>query len=85
MIRVAIEMNERGELVSVASDGEIQCLIVCPHVPRDRVYDFSVEGADKLRELVGGYAIGHAADGTLGEGDGTGKRPPSRPHFKLVT
>lgn len=43
----------------------------------------STEAGDEY-VYTGGLAVGHAADGTLGEGDGTGRRPPSTASIKPV-
>ena len=64
MNRVAIILNEHGELQSVASDRQVQCFIVCPHCPRDRVYEYRVDvGVQHVQAAIGGYPIGHAHDG----------------------
>ncbi len=84
--RVCIVLNEHGEIVAIAADGDTEVLIVDTATPADRVYSYGAvkRGPQHVQEHVGGYAVGHAADGRLGDGDGTGRRPPSRPKLRPV-
>lgn len=83
--RVVITLNERGDLVGVCADSPVQVLINCPSCPADRVYEYEAAiGPQHVQREIGGYPVGHAYDGTLGIGDGTGKRPPSKPPLRLV-
>ena len=86
MNRVAIVLDQNGEFAGVASDEPIEFMIVAPHCPRDRVYLYeSIDiGPEHVRALIGGFAVGHWADGTLGDGDGRGKLPPSKPILRVV-
>lgn len=85
MNRVAVVLNSHGEIARIVADAPVEVLIVDPNAPADRVYSYQVgTGPHLVRQEVGGFAVGHAADGRLGEGDGTGRRPPSRPSLTLV-
>jgi hypothetical protein len=86
MNRIAISLNAHGEFSGIASDGPVEVFIVDPNCPSDRVYQYeSVEvGVQHVQALIVGYAVGHAHDGRLLEGDGTGRRPPSKPILKAV-
>ena len=66
-MRIAIVINEHGEPIEFAADGEIELLIIAPNCPADRVYRYgSVDiGADRVDALIDGYPIGHANDGLV--------------------
>ena len=64
-MRIVIVLNEHGEPVEFAADGEIELLIIAPNCPTDRVYRYgSVDiSTDRVDALIGGHPIGHASDG----------------------
>jgi hypothetical protein len=86
-MRIVFELDANGELASIASDEPCEVYICQPSCPGDRVYLYNQDvGPECVRKLIGGYAIGHADDGTLG---GTGcpvspKLPPIKPKLKVV-
>ena len=84
--RVCIELDENGHICNIVADEEVEIFIVDPKVPHDRVYQYeSTEfGSQYVRKMIGGYAVGHLHDGTLGISDGTGKRKPSVPTLTIV-
>lgn len=83
--RIVITLDQHGEIAAICADAPCEVYINCPHVPADRVYRYDAPiGPEHVRAAIGGYAIGHAADGTLGEGDGTGKLPPLRPRVGVA-
>lgn len=86
MNRVVITLDANGEIDSICADEPVQIYWNQPSRPHDRVYLYgSAEfGPEHVRKAIGGYAVGHAFDGTLGVGNGTGKRPPSKPHIGEV-
>lgn len=88
MNRVVITLNHNGELSGICADEPVEIFINCPHVPRDRVYQYgSAEfGPQHVRAAIGGYPVGHIADGTanIAPADGSGKRPPSTPKLRPV-
>lgn len=85
MNRICFVLNKNGELDSIAADSDIEIYIVAPHCPRDRVYLYQSAdiGPEHVRKLIGGYSVGHAEDGMLGEGTGS-RLPPSKPKFSVV-
>ena len=84
MNRVCFEIDKDGQLVSVATDEPIECYIVAPHCARDRVYLYGANtGPDHVSKLIGGFSVGHADDGTLGE-LASPRLPPSKPALKVV-
>jgi hypothetical protein len=85
--RVTVTLDPHGQIIRVCSDEEIEFFTVAPHVPHDRVYRYgAVEvGPQFVREEIGGYAVGHAADGTLSVGlPISPKLPPSKPAIRTV-
>lgn len=94
--RVCIVLNEENFFEGYVSDEPVEFFVVAPHCPKDRVYQFGSgeHGPEHVRKLIGGYPVGHIADGTLsaetpdgeiiGEPDGRGKLPPSRPALTVV-
>lgn len=88
MNRVTITLNEGGDIVRICSDEPIECFFVSPHTPEDRVYLYgSVDvGPQHVREEIGGFAVGHADDGTLAtDGPISPKLPPSRPALQVIS
>lgn len=84
--RICVTLTEHGEIAAICADAPVDVFIVDPTVPHDRVYQYGAEiGPQHVRDAIGGYAIGHSADGTLGEGDGTSRRPPIRPRLAAVS
>ena len=67
MNRVTITLTPHGEIARICSDEPIECYWVSPHTPHDRVYLFDAvyTGPQFVREEIGGYAVGHADDGTF--------------------
>jgi len=88
MNRVAIVLDENGELDRVVSDEPIRCFVVDEKAPDDRVYELSTAlsvGVHEVRQCLGSEPIGHAMDDTfLGEGCGPRKSPP-KPSLKPVS
>lgn len=83
--RLCVTLTEHGEIATICADAPVDVFIVDPKAPADRVYQYEPEiGPEYVRMEIGGYAIGHAADGTLGEGDGSGRRPPIKPRLGAV-
>lgn len=88
MNRIVFTMDAQGFISGICADAPVEVFINCPHVPADRVYRYgSLQiGPEHVRAAIGGFAVGHLADGTadLVEGDGTGRNPPSKPNLKVV-
>lgn len=85
MNRITLTLD-RGNVVKICSDEPVDVYFVDPAVPHDRVYLYgSVEvGPQFVRREIGGYAVGHAHDGTLDVGGPICPRlPPSRPAIEL--
>jgi len=87
MNRIAITLNEHGELDRICSDEVVEVYIVDPKCKEDRVYLYgAVEtGPQFVRQEIGGYVVGHANDGTLGDNLVSPKLPPSTPTLKLFS
>lgn len=86
-LRVAIILNEHGEISSIVSDAPAEIYIVQPNCLRDRVYLYSQDvGPEHIRAAIGGYPIGHAADGTLDVGLPVSPRlPPISARLHVIT
>ena len=87
MNRITLTLNEHGEVVRICSDEPIEIYFVSPHTPHDRVYIYnSVNiGPQHVHAEIGEYVVGHAADGTLSNGEQSfAKLRPSRRALKLV-
>jgi len=89
MMRVTIELNERGELDAVCSDGPAEIFVVARHCPRDRAYlltDLHKVGVHHVQESLGGVHIGHKRDGllTLDDEDPEPRLPPSKPKLRVI-
>lgn len=85
--RVTLTFDEGGGIVRICSDEPVEVYFVSPHTPHDRVYLYGSTdvGPQHVREEIGGYAVGHAHDGTIGGEDGAAPRlPPSRPALRPV-
>ena len=39
--RITFTMNEQGGIVRICADEDVEVFLICPHVPRDRVYQWS--------------------------------------------
>lgn len=85
MNRIAITLAPNGDIQQISSDARVEIFFVDPNARRDRVYryDSARIGPQFVQEQIGGYAVGHAGDGTLGEFSAP-HRPPSRPALRLV-
>lgn len=85
-MRIAITLTEHGEIGSIVSDAPAEVYIVQPNCPRDRVYLYSQEiGPEHIRSAIGGYSIGHVADGTLDVGLPVSPRlPPIKARLAAV-
>lgn len=85
MNRFCILLDKNGEIDRLVADQELEIFFVDPRVPHDRVYKYSAAdfGPEFVRELIGGYAVGHANDGTLGPGNAP-RLPPSKPTLKVI-
>lgn len=86
MNRICFVLSDKGELEGIAADAPVEIYIVAPHVPHDRVYLYQSAqfGPQFVRELIGGFAVGHSDDGVIGDGDGRGKLTPSKPHIGVI-
>lgn len=86
MNRVAIILDKNGHFDGVVGDSEVEFFVIDQHTPSDRVYKYSsgLWGPQHVREAFDGNPVGHRYDGTLGDGDGTGKLPPSKPSLTVV-
>lgn len=85
--RIAITLDERGDIVSICADQPVEVYTVSPHTPGDRVYLMSEVdiGPQHIRAAIGGYAIGHNRDGTLSDGGPVSPRlPPIKPALSVV-
>jgi hypothetical protein len=85
--RVTITLKANGDIDRVCSDEPIELYFVSPHTPEDRVYLFAAVnvGPQHVRQEIGGFAVGHADDGTLQTGGPVSpKLPPSRPQVRPV-
>jgi hypothetical protein len=60
MDRIAITLDENGNVVGIRADAEVEVYLVSPSVPRDRVYRWSSlrVGRDDVDEEIGGWPIG---------------------------
>lgn len=88
MNRVTITLDSNGDIDRVCSDEAIEFYFVSPHTPEDRVYLYEAVhvGPQHVRAEIGGYAVGHADDGTLETGGVVSpKLPPSRPPLLPVS
>ena len=85
MNRLCILLDENGEIDRICADEELEIFWVNPNVKHDRVYKYGSAdfGPQFVRELIGGFPIGHLHDGTLGIGNER-KYPPSKPHLKVL-
>lgn len=70
MNRITLTFDEGGSIVRICSDEPVEVFFVSPHTPHDRVYLYGSNdvGPQYVREEIGGFAVGHADDGTLGDG-----------------
>lgn len=86
MNRVCFILDENGELSGVASDAEIEVLIVQPSCARDKVYKYGSAqfGPQYVQIAIGGEMIGHAGDDMLAGGTQYGRLPPSKASLELV-
>jgi hypothetical protein len=85
--RVTVTLDPRGQIVRVCSDQEIEFFCVAPHVPDDRVYLCGAVdvGPQFVQQEIGGYPVGHEADGTLRVGlPISPKLPPSKPAIRSI-
>ena len=85
MNRFCILLDEKGEIDRLVADEPIEIYWVDPRVPHDRVYKYEAAdfGPQFVRELIGGFAVGHMNDGGLGIGSES-KLPPSKPALTVV-
>lgn len=86
MNRFCILLDKNGEIDRLIADQEVEIFFIDPRVPHDRVYKYGAGnfGPQFVRELIGGYAVGHANDGTLGGDVVASRLPPSKPILKAV-
>lgn len=61
MDRITFTLDEHGRIVRICADQEVEVYIVCPDVPRDRVYRWSSTqvGPEHVEEEIGGWPIGN--------------------------
>jgi hypothetical protein len=61
MDRITFTLDECGRIVRICADQEVEVYIVCPDVPRDRVYRWSSTqvGPEHVEEEIGGWPIGN--------------------------
>jgi len=94
--RVTLTLDHKGDITRICSDEPVELYFVNPHTPHDKVYLYgSVEvGPQFVQQEIGGYAVGHATDGTLTVGEPVSpfsrerserKLPPSRPKLRVIT
>jgi hypothetical protein len=83
--RLTITLTPNGEIDAICADSPLEVYIVAPHVPHDRVYLYGSTqvGPQFVQQQIGGYAVGHAGDGTLGEFEAA-HLPPSKPALTIV-
>lgn len=87
MNRITLTLDRNGDIDRICSDEPVEVYFVSPHTPADRVYLYGgVEvGPQFVRQEIGGFAVGHADDGTLSTSEMVSpKLPPSRPSLKPV-
>jgi hypothetical protein len=60
MKRITLTMNDRGLIERICADEEVEVYIVCPNVPRDRVYRWSSlrVGPEQVDEEIEGWPVG---------------------------
>lgn len=60
MKRITFTMDERGLIHRICADEEVEVYIVCPHVPKDRVYRWSslLVGPAHVDEEIDSWPIG---------------------------
>ena len=60
MNRITMTVDENGHIVRICADAEVEVYIVCPSVPRDRVYRWSSlrAGREAVDEEIAGWPIG---------------------------
>ena len=85
MNRVVIKLTKNGEFDGVCSDEPVEVFVVDPNCGADRVYLYGAAeiGPQHVRREIGGYAVGHAEDGTLGDFTAP-KLPPSERKLRLI-
>jgi hypothetical protein len=85
MNRLTITLTPNGEIDTICADSPLDVYIVAPHVPHDRVYLYGSTqiGPQFVQEQIGGFAVGHSGDGTLGDFESS-HLPPSKPTLRVV-
>ena len=85
MNRIAVTFDPNGDIQQISSDAPVEIFLVDPTAPQDRVYRYEAvkTGPRFVQEQIGGYAVGHAGDGTLGDFTAP-HEAPSRPALRLV-
>ena len=86
MNRLCIVLDKHGQIDEICADEPLEIYWVDPHVPHDRVYLYQSAkiGPQHVREQIGGYAVGHADDGTFGGDVVSPRLPPSKPSLRGV-
>ncbi len=61
MKRIIFTMDERGFMHRICADEDVEVYIVCPSIPRDRVYRWSslLVGREHVDEEIKGWPVGH--------------------------
>lgn len=62
MNRIAIYLNQDGEIQQISSDTPVEIFFVDPDIPIDRVYRYesTIIGPEFVQEQISGHATGHA-------------------------
>lgn len=61
MKRITFTTDERGRIHRICADEEVEVYIVCPSIPRDRVYRWSTlqVGREHVDEEIESWPVGH--------------------------
>lgn len=84
MNRICIEVDERGQISSIAADSEIEIYIAEPSSKRDTVYHYQLAdiGQRHVQKLIAGYRAGLRDDQIQGLPESLSQ--PRKPTLKLV-
>ncbi len=60
MNRITFTLDKNGDILRICADEHVEVFIVCPSVPRDRVYRWSslLAGREGVDDEIAGWPIG---------------------------